>query len=222
MMPRVILHVAVSADGRIDGIQPDLGLFYGLISTWKEDATLAGSETILNGPEKLPEDDLTESEPPAVGPADLRPLLVIPDSRGRVRCWSTLRKLPYWRGMVALCSKATPEEHLDYLGRKHIDFIIAGDDRVDLRAALTMLGLKYGVKTVRADSGGILNGVLLREGLVDEVSILICPSLVGGTSPRSLFRAPDLTSPEGVIPLSLEAVERLEGDVVWLRYRVTR
>jgi riboflavin biosynthesis pyrimidine reductase len=45
---------------------------------------------------------------------------------------------------------------------------------------------------------------------------------VGGTTPRSFFRAPDLTSPEGVIQLELTHFEKLEGDVVWLRYDVVR
>jgi 2,5-diamino-6-(ribosylamino)-4(3H)-pyrimidinone 5'-phosphate reductase len=75
---------------------------------------------------------------------------------------------------------------------------------------------------VRVDSGGILNGVLLRAGLVDEVSLILNPCLVGGTSPKSLYVAPDLTSPEGVIPVKLTHVEQVEGDFVWLRYEVIR
>jgi len=220
MIPRVILHVAVSADGRIDWIPPDLCQFYGMAQRWCEDATLAGSDTILNGPEKLPVDDMSESEEPIIDPNDTRPILAIPDSRGRMRSWGSLRKMPYWRDMVALCSRTTPGEHLDYLKAKHVNYLITGDDHVDLRAALEKLNAVYGVKVIRVDSGGTLNGILLRDGLVDEVSILICPNLVGGFSPKSLFRAPDLTSPGGVISLSLKGVEKLEGDVVWLRYNV--
>ena len=47
MLPRVILHNAVSLDGRIDGFPIDLQQYYALAATWKEDATLAGSETFL-------------------------------------------------------------------------------------------------------------------------------------------------------------------------------
>ena len=103
-----------------------------------------------------------------------------------------------------------------------MEYIIAGDDHVDLRAALEELNARHGVKVVRVDSGGTLNGVLLRAGLVDEISVLINPCLVGGTTPRSFFRAPDLTSPEGVIQLEMIHFEQLEGDVVWLRYDVVR
>ncbi|MGE5861265.1 MAG: dihydrofolate reductase family protein, partial [Ignavibacteria bacterium] len=65
-------------------------------------------------------------------------------------------------------------------------------------------------------------GVLLRAGLVDEVSILISPSLVGGFSPNSFYRAPDLKSTEEVISLNLIHFERLREDIIWLRYKVTK
>lgn len=44
MLPRIILHNAVSIDGRTDWIDPDLGQFYEIASRWREDATLAGSD----------------------------------------------------------------------------------------------------------------------------------------------------------------------------------
>jgi len=96
------------------------------------------------------------------------------------------------------------------------------DERVDLRAALEELNVRYGVESVLLDSGGTLNGVLLRAGLVDEVSLLVAPCLVGGTTSRSFFRAPDLSSAEGVIPLKLAHVEQMGDGVVWLRYDVVR
>jgi 2,5-diamino-6-(ribosylamino)-4(3H)-pyrimidinone 5'-phosphate reductase len=220
MLPRVILHNAVSLDGRIDWFTPDVGQFYELASRWQEDATLAGSNTIFNPEEALPEEGEEAFEPPQVDPADSRPLLVVPDSRGRVRNWHQIRQWPYWRGMVALCSQATPGSYLDYLRQRHVDYIVAGEGHVDLCAALEELNARYEVKVVRVDSGGTLNGALLRAGLVDEVSLLIYPNLVGGMTPRSFFRAPDLTTAEGVIPLKLTHVEQLQNGVLWLRYEL--
>lgn len=222
MLPRVVLHNAVSVDGRIDGFTPDIGQFYELAARWQEDATLAGSHTIFNPEEPVPAEDETALQPPASDPADRRLLLAVPDSRGRIRNWHMLRQAGFWRDVLALCSRATPRAYLDYLEQRHIGTIVAGDDHVDLRAALEELSARHGVRVVRVDSGGTLNGVLLRAGLVDEVSLLIYPSLVGGTSPRSLFRAPDLTSATGAIPLKLSHVEPLTGDVVWLRYDVVK
>jgi 2,5-diamino-6-(ribosylamino)-4(3H)-pyrimidinone 5'-phosphate reductase len=222
MLPRVILHNAVSLDGRIDWFIPDIGLFYELASRWNEDATLAGSDTVLDPEAEVPEEDEQAFELPTRDPDDSRPLLVIPDSRGRVRTWHYWRKQPYWRDVIALCSHATPKSFLDHLRERHIATIVAGDDHVDLRAALQELNSRYGVKIVRVDSGGTLNGVLLRAGLVDEVSLLIHPSLVGGATPRSFLRAPDLSSSEGVVELRLTHFEKLNGDVVWLGYEVAR
>ncbi len=222
MLPYVILHSAVSVDSRIDWFTPDIGQFYELASQWKEDATLAGSGTIVNQGEEVPSGDEEAFEPLQRDPDDPRPLLVVPDSKGKVRNWHQLRKSKYWRNVVSLCSHSTPQEYLDYLQKRYIDYIVTGDDHVDLRAALEELNTCYGVKVVRVDSGGTLNGVLLRAGLVDEVSVLIYPSLVGGITPRSFFRAPDLTSSQGVIQLKLSHVEGLKGDVVWLRYAVVR
>lgn len=222
MLPRVILFNAVSLDGRIDWFPADQAQFYGLISTWKETGTLVGSDTILAATVEFPPEDDSVFEPPAVLPGDARPVLAVPDSRGRVRSWHAVKQWGYWREFVALCTRNTPGEYLDYLAARHIGVIIAGDDRVDLRTALEGLNDRFGANTIRVDSGGTLNGALLRAGLVDEVSVLIHPGLVGGVSPRSMFRAPDLDSPDGVIPLELMDVRRIENDVVWLRYAVKR
>jgi hypothetical protein len=110
MLPRVILHNAVSLDGRINGFPIDLNQYYELVSVWKEDATLAGSETFLSAASEAPPEDESALIPPRVDPDDRRALLVIPDSRGRIRTWHYLRSLPYWRHFVALCTKSTPQE----------------------------------------------------------------------------------------------------------------
>lgn len=224
MQPRVVLHNEMSLDGRMDWLTVNMGLYYGLAERWKAGAMLSGSNTLLNAylPEVVAAEDEAAFEPPQRDPDDARQLLVVVDSRGRLRNWHLLREEPYWRDVLALCSQSTPQTYLDYLRKRHVEYIIAGEDRVDLRAALEELGSRFAVKLVRVDSGGILNGVLLRAGLVDEVSVLINPCLVGGTTPRSIFQASDLTSEEGTIKLRLAHMEKMEGDVVWLRYEVIK
>jgi 2,5-diamino-6-(ribosylamino)-4(3H)-pyrimidinone 5'-phosphate reductase len=222
MLPRVILHNSVSVDGRVDGFVPDIGLHYEMASLWKADIHLAGSNTILSQGGEISTEDEETFQPGERDPDDPRSLLVIPDSRGRVRIWHTLRRSGYWRDVMALCSRATPKTYLDYLKERHIDHIIAGDDHVDMRSALEELSARYGAKTVLLDSGGTLNGILLRAGLVDEVSLLIHPCLVGGTTPGSFFRAPGMTVPEGEVKLKLARVEKVKEDIVWLRYEVVR
>jgi len=222
MLPRVIHFNESSLDGRMDWLTSDMGLYYGLAARWQPDAMLSGSSTMLPAfasVQELPEGEA--AEPQELHPNHV-PFLVVVDSRGQIRKWQRIKREPFWRNVVVLCSRATPPDYLDYLQQCHVDCIMAGDDHVDLRAALEELNARYGIKVVRVDSGGQLNGVLFRAGLVDEVSVLVNPCLVGGTSPRSIFVAPDLTSSDGVIPLKLLHVETLQDNVVWLRYEVVK
>jgi 2,5-diamino-6-(ribosylamino)-4(3H)-pyrimidinone 5'-phosphate reductase len=222
MKPKVIVFNAISMDGRIDWFTADIGLFYGLASRCQEDATLAGCDTLLNPHEEIPaetQDDLALLPP---NPGDDRPILVVPDSRGRLRSWHYWRKQPYWRDYVVLGTDATPPGHLTYLQQRGIKYIAAGRDHVDFAYALEQLNVRFGVKRVRVDSGGTLNGVLLRSGLVDEVHLLMHPALVGGTTPKSFFRANDLAAADQVISLRLKAVEKQPDDILLLSYEVVK
>jgi len=222
MLPRVVMFNEISVDGRIDGFSVDMGRYYGLAARWEADAMLSGSNTLLNayGPEESLENDDPAFEPPNRDSEDSRQLLVVADSRGRLRSWHLLRQEPYWRDVIALCSQATPQSVLETLRAHHVETIVAGAEQVDLRAALEELNARYGVELVRVDSGGTLNGALLRAGLVSEVSVLINPCLVGGATAGTIFRAPDLAPPEDVIPLKLIHLEQVADDAVWLRYEV--
>jgi len=228
MLPYVVIHNAISVDGGLDWLVPEwpgftefMGTYYGKVAAFKEDASLCGAETILKALE-WGEDvvDDRPAEPFRPEPDDARPLLVIPDSRGRVRIWRWLLEQPYWRAGVALCSTSTPLDYLDYLDSQGVDHVTAGDTHVDLRKALEELDRRFGVRRIRVDSGGTLNGILLKEGLVDEVSLMIAPVLAGGESVVPLFRAPKLGGVEGLIDMKLKYVERLENDVLWVRYDV--
>jgi 2,5-diamino-6-(ribosylamino)-4(3H)-pyrimidinone 5'-phosphate reductase len=226
MLPRVIIHNASSIDGRLTGFMPDLEIYYGLVQQWNEDATLAGADTILAGPElfgeEVPPETPDDLKSWKVAPDDERPLLVIPDSRGRIRMWHHLRNSDIWRDVVALISTSTPSEYIEYLEERNIGIIVAGDDHVDMRTALKELNQRYGVKIVRMDSGGTLNGVMLRAGLVDEVSVLVHPCLVGGTRVASIFSENGLKGPDGIIKTRLIKAEELKDGIVWLRYEIVR
>ena len=223
--PRVVIFDSLSLDGRMDGgggdPQADMGLYYELASRWNADAMLSGSETMVAafaGQEEVPLADAPrELHPLAV------PLLVIVDSRARLHCWNLIKQQIFWKDVAVLVSRLTPKPYLEELEQKGVPYIVTGEERVDLALALAELGTRFGVRTVRVDSGGILNGVLLRAGLVDEVSVLLFPTLVGGTSPKTFYVAPDVTGSEQVLHLKLIHHEQVRDDgVLWLRYELLR
>lgn len=76
------------------------------------------------------------------------------------------------------------------------------------------------MRRIRIDSGGRLNGALLREGLVDEVHLLVCPWLSGGSSPRSSFVADDLAPGAPGTKLERTAIVLFEDGAVLLSYLV--
>lgn len=222
-LPKVVIHNAVSLDGRIDKFTPDIGLFYELAFHWREDATLAGADTLLAAytRDQIKAASGKISEPNKNVPKDKRPVLVVPDSRGRIKFWSLIRQEPYWRTQIVLCSKVTPKSYIRYLRDSRIDYIIRGKDRVDLKAALKELRIRHKIKVIRVDSGGILNGVLLKADLVDEVSILVHPQLAGNQS-RSFFRLTDNNLLYEAINLKLIKAKNIKRSIVWLRYKVIR
>ena len=148
------------------------------------------------------------------------PLLVVPDSRGQIRIWSELLKMPYIRDVLVLCSRSTPSEYFNFLDERYIDYLVVGYQKVDLEIALDELNTKFGVKKIRIDSGGILNGILLREGLVDEVHLLIHPELVGGMKPNSIFQAPNRNNEDVPIKLYMDSMEKIKDDIIYLKYKV--
>jgi 2,5-diamino-6-(ribosylamino)-4(3H)-pyrimidinone 5'-phosphate reductase len=224
--PKVILFNVISLDGRLDsGVAGtvDMGLYYGIAAHFHADAMLSGSEMILTGfagQEELPEEN------PLAGTKELHPLavpkLIVADSRARIHLWRLLRSQSYWGDVIALISRHTPRTCLAELDRAGVEYVVAGEERVDFALALEELGTLLGIKTVRVDSGGVLNGVLLRAGLVDEVSVLVAPTLVGGPASGSLFVSPEAIEDIAPIPLRLVHLEKIAEDVLWLRYEVKR
>lgn len=222
--PKVIIFNGLSLDGRMDFSSGaiDMGLYYQLAASWNADAMLSGSNTMLTADASGSTSEIDSYAPPAEYHPLAVPRLVVVDSRGRIRNWNKLRSQPFWREVTVLCSRATTKEYLEYLNHRSVPFIIAGSDQVDLPVALDELNIRFGVRSVRVDSGGILNGALLRAGLVDEVSVLIDPCVVGGLSPRTWFVAPDLASQEEITRLRLIHCEQLKENIIWLKYEVFR
>lgn len=226
MLPKVILHIATSLDGRITNFPADLETYYTLAAQWNPDAILFGSETVLTAVRDNPSLDVPpeheEMFRPPEGGKDPRPLLVIADSRGRIRCWDAIRKWPYMRDLLAFCSGSTPEEYLSYLEERKIGAIVAGTDRIDMRGALGMLNREYGVETVRIDSGGTLNSVLLQAGVVSEVSVLIHPFLAGGRAEPTMFDPEKAGFSDLQVPLTHTGTEVMGNGLIWARYTVDK
>ena len=210
MRPSIVLFNAISLDGRTTGIDVDMGLFYEIAASLGEDATLAGSDTMLAATPAETESGGEALATPRDGPA-----LVVVDSRGRLTDWPYWMAQPMWGRWIALGSDATPTGHTARLTRLGVTCLKFGAERVDLAAALAALSAEHGIARMRVESGGRLNTALLAAGLVDELHLLVCPVLAGGT------KGPRFASelPERLFNLAFVAAEPKDSGTVLLSYR---
>jgi 2,5-diamino-6-(ribosylamino)-4(3H)-pyrimidinone 5'-phosphate reductase len=221
----------VSIDGRLGGFSGDPADFYRRALRWEVDAILMGSVTALNfGPQETADEQATRREPlaPVEPPAEFaplltgtRPLLVVPDSRGRVRNWRHATAQPWYRGVLVLVSASTPDEYLDYLDRRGIEHRRVGERQVDLRRAMALLAGEHGVGRVRTDAGATLNRALLTAGLVDELALLVRPVISHAPDTQTLL-PPDGTLPERYRSLQLVETEVSGDGSVLVRYGARR
>ena len=124
--------------------------------------------------------------------------------------------------IVVVLSEQVPDAHLAGLRRDGVSYFFAGERQLDLASALEFLNRELGVKRLLVEGGGASNGAFLRAGLIDEVSLAICPVVDGATGAPSVFDSADAEA-ELRAPLeemSLESCEVLDHGAVWLRYRL--
>ena len=123
--------------------------------------------------------------------------------------------------LVILGQKTTSEEYLDFLRSKEISYTFAGDDGHDIKQALKSIYQDFGIKNVLLCGGGILNGAFLKQGLIDELYLVLYPGIDGLSGVNSIF---EYQGKKDELPALGQSLELLSCDVkragvVVLHYR---
>ncbi len=98
-------------------------------------------------------------------------------------------------------------------------------DKLSLREVLEKLKSEYGCERITIQTGGTLNGLFLREKLIDHLDIVIAPVLIGGKDTSTLIDGQSLLSEIELSKLGvlkLQDCEILEHSYLRLRYEVIR
>jgi len=144
---------------------------------------------------------------------------VVIDSRARVR-WTTA-EMDGTR-LAVLMSRTTPAAYRMFLREQGVPYLEVGEDRVDLGRAVHRLGEVFGVDCVVSDAGGVLNGVLLRSGLVDEIDIQFLPVVVGCAEAPAIFEGYGLGGLGSFRDLELISAETRSDASIFVRYSLNR
>ncbi len=96
---------------------------------------------------------------------------------------------------------------------------------LSLTDALAQLKSEFGCQRITIQSGGTLNGLFLREKLLDYIDIVVAPVLIGGKDTSTLIDGKSLLSESELSQLGalkLQECVVLEDSYLRLRYEVIR
>lgn len=230
--PYVICHMASTIDGRIvsanwgnkELAKQFSGFYEACHETFESQAWMLGRVSLekdfsKGGKPELIAPEGTIKREPFIGSREAKSFAVAVDSKGKLG----------WRSneiggdhIIAVLVEEVSDEYLYYLQRKKISYIFAGKKELDLKSALHQLAELFPISTLMLEGGGHLNGSLLNEGLIDELSILLLPVADGTPNSPTVFEVSEYLHKNPATQFSLTEVQKLEHDVLWLKYKVRR
>ena len=228
MKPYVICHMNSSVDGRILGSRwrPGENRMAGLFERIHEElgggswliGRVTGSECAKA--QAYPSTtDQTYRREPWFARRDAKAYGIALDAHGKI-AWgrSDIGGDP----VVAVLTEQVSNAHLAGLRQDRVSYIFAGERELNLGLALEILNRELGIERLLLEGGGGSNGAFLRAGLIDEISLAICPAVYGAKGAPSIFDSSDKDAgiSASVRSMALASCEVLDGGVVWLRYRL--
>jgi riboflavin biosynthesis pyrimidine reductase len=228
MKPYVICHMNSSVDGRILGSRwrPAENRMAGLFERIHEElgsgswliGRVTGSEYARAQAYPSPTDQTYPREP-WFSRRDRKAYGIALDAQGKI-AWgrSDIGGDP----VVAVLTEQVSDAHLAGLRQDRVSYIFGGERELDLGLVLETLNRELGIERLLLEGGGGSNGSFLRAGLIDEISLAICPAIDGAKGAPSIFDSSDRDAgrPAPIAAMTLASTEVLEDGVVWLRYRL--
>lgn len=231
--PFVVCHMLTSLNGKIDGAffdnpaaGPGLDRTGKIRSGYHCDAIVFGAvtieafcegklnEAVLAGKKDLPKKDWVSPEV-----ADNEGFQVVLDPLGRLAYHRPFlqRGTGPRQHIIEVVSEKVSGAYLSYLREVGVSYIVAGEDSLKGSVILQKLADLFGISRIALSGGGLTNGTFLREGLIDELILVIVPVAEmekGATSFEAMDGAPLLKNPAFI----LKGVEVLAKDALWIRY----
>lgn len=100
--------------------------------------------------------------------------------------------------------------------------VINYERQVDFRNLFAKLK-SFGAEKITIQSGGDMNAELMRSGLINYISLVVAPVMIGGRDTAALLGGPSLESDDDLMlikPLELVSADKLNDSYLHLRYKV--
>ena len=215
MLPKIIIHNSISIDGSLINFEVNMPLHYKIAGSFNAEMHLVGSNTAKMGIDLFLKEIPRENQCDFKKPNKEGILWVIPDTTGKMKgLLHILRQSEYCKDVIILISEKTPKEYVRYLKERDYDYYIVGENKCNLKQALELLNEKYSVKIILTDTGSILSNLLIKQGLVSEISLLIHPVVVGKKAYNMFAYL------EENLKLELVGKKSFEKGYVWNLYRM--
>jgi diaminohydroxyphosphoribosylaminopyrimidine deaminase/5-amino-6-(5-phosphoribosylamino)uracil reductase len=146
----------------------------------------------------------------------VQPLRIVVDSRMRIPLHSKLLCENPERTIVLTTSAA--DEHVrEQIIKTGARVMVCGAGPVvDLREAMRQLG-QYEINSILLEGGGVLNGAMLEQKLIDKAYLFFAPQIVGGASMNN-FQFAGFEKMAEAVRLHRVHVERFSDDVLITGY----
>jgi 2,5-diamino-6-(ribosylamino)-4(3H)-pyrimidinone 5'-phosphate reductase len=222
--PYVILNVAMSADGKTDTVARRGAAISSPLDRQRVDRLRASCDAIMVGGRTITGDDPQLT----VKSTDLRagrlgrglaenPVKVGVISRADLPATSRFLTAGPARVIIFTTTQTDPAE-VERLYQLGVQVFVMGERRVDLKGALQCLK-EQGIDRLLVEGGGTLNEELLKQNLVDEVSVYIAPLILGGADAPTFASGAGLTR-QSAIPLEQTRLEELADGGIVVYYAV--
>ena len=231
--PHIICHMVTSIDGKVTGdflFQPECvgatEIYYRLNRELKAEGFICGRVTMEGSFTDGWYPDLSQYKPVHHDMDKKMDFIVddlsgfyaiVFDTHGKLG-WKSNKIIdpdgdPGYDGaqIIEVLSEQVDERYLGYLESMEIPYIFAGETSIDVELALFKLKNIIGCNTLLLEGGSIINGAFERAGAVDELSLVVAPTVAGKDS-KPLFMNSDIANFE------LVSADKENGNLV-LNYK---
>lgn len=223
MKPYVICHMMGSLDGRIKSniwnLKGHPSYFEETAAKIKTDGWMVGRVTMQEFSSKrnhlanktsirIPKEDF-------VAEYKAKTFAVAIDPSGKCQ-WDT--NMVTTEHVIEVLTEKVSSAYLHHLRQKNVSYIFGGKKELDLALVLEKLNRLFGIKRIRIDGGGHVNGSFLKENLIDEFSLILAPIADGTIGAPTVFEAEEGFGKRKATWFQLKSARRIYKDFMWLRY----